>query len=38
MSQEGYKDLNLTPPEEGLELYSYKNAERMSTQEWSALY
>jgi hypothetical protein len=38
MSQERYKDLNLTPPEEGFELYSYKNAERMSTRGWSGLY
>ena len=43
-SQERYKDLNLTPPEEGFapeegfELYRYKNAARMSTRGWSGLY
>ncbi len=38
MSQERYKDLNLTPPEEGFELYGHKRAERMSTLGWSGLY
>jgi hypothetical protein len=38
MSQERYEDLNLVPPEEGLELYRYKNAERMKTSGWSGLY
>jgi hypothetical protein len=38
MSQERYKDLNLTPPQEGFELYRYKHAERMSTRGWSGLY
>jgi hypothetical protein len=27
MSQERYKDLNLTPPQEGFELSRYKHAE-----------
>jgi hypothetical protein len=35
---ERYEDLNLVPPEEGLELYRYKNAERMRTSGWSGLY
>ena len=38
MSQERHEDLNLTPPEEGFELYRHKNAERMRTQGWSGLY
>jgi len=38
MSQELYKDLNLIPPEEGFELYRYKNAEEMTTRGWSGLY
>jgi hypothetical protein len=38
MSQELYKDLNLTPPEEGFELYRYKNSEEMTTRGWSGLY
>ncbi len=38
MSQEHYKDLNLTPPEGGYELYRHKNAEQMRTQGWSGLY
>ena len=38
MSQERYEDLNLTPPDEGFELYRYKNAERMSTRGWTGLY
>jgi hypothetical protein len=38
MSQERFKDLNLTPPEEGFELYRYKNAEKMRTSGWSGLY
>ena len=38
MSQERFKDLNLTPPEEGFELYRYKKAQRMSTRGWSGLY
>ncbi len=38
MSQEHYKDLNLTPPEEDLELYRYKNAKEMATRGWSGLY
>ena len=35
MSQERYEDLNLVPPEEGFELYRYKNAQEMTTQGWS---
>src|SRR5215216_6961327 len=31
MSQERIEDLNLVPPEEGFELYRYKNAEKMRT-------
>jgi hypothetical protein len=38
MSQEHYKDLNLTPPEEGFELYRHKNADEMKTRGWSGLY
>jgi hypothetical protein len=38
MSQECYKALNLTPPEEAFELYRYKNAEEMTTRRWSGLY
>jgi hypothetical protein len=38
MSQEHYKDLNLTRPEEGFELYRYKNAKEMATQGWAGLY
>jgi hypothetical protein len=38
MSQEHYKDLNLTPPEGGYELYRHKNAEQMRTRGWSGLY
>jgi hypothetical protein len=38
MSQERYKDLNLTPPEEGFELYRHKNVDEMTTRGWSGLY
>lgn len=38
MSQERNEDLNLVPPEEGFELYRYKNAEKMRTSGWSGLY
>jgi hypothetical protein len=38
MSQERYEDLNLVPPEQDFELYSHKNADRMSTRGWSGLY
>jgi hypothetical protein len=38
MGKELYEGLNLKPPEEGFELYRYKNAEQMSTQGWSGLY
>ena len=38
MSQDRYKELNLTPPEEGFELYRYKNAQGMTTRGWSGLY
>ena len=38
MSEERYEDLNLTPPEEGFELYRYKNAGEMTTRGWSGLY
>jgi hypothetical protein len=30
--------LNLTPPEEGFELYRHKNAKEMTTKGWSGLY
>jgi hypothetical protein len=30
--------LNLVPPEEGFELYRYKNTEEMRTRGWSGLY
>jgi hypothetical protein len=32
------ESLNLLPPEEGFELYRYKNVEKMRTQGWSGLY
>ena len=38
MSEERYEDLNLTPPEEGYELYRHKNAQEMKTCGWSGLY
>jgi len=38
VSQERYEDLNLVPPDEGFELYRYKNAEGMRTRGWSGLY
>jgi hypothetical protein len=38
MSEERCEDLNLTPPEEGFELYRYKNAQEMRTRGWSGLY
>jgi hypothetical protein len=38
MNQERNEDLNLVPPEEGFELYRYKNAEKMRTSGWSGLY
>jgi hypothetical protein len=38
MNQERFEDLNLVPPEEGFELYRYKNAEKMRTSGWSGLY
>ena len=38
MSQEHYKGLNLTRPEEGFELYRHKNAKEMATRGWSGLY
>jgi hypothetical protein len=34
MNQERFEDLNLVPPEEGFELYRYKNAEKMRTSGW----
>ena len=37
MSQERYEDLNLIPPEEGFELYRYKNAEKVRTSGWAGL-
>ena len=38
MNQERFEDLNLVPPEEGFELYRYKNAEKMRTSGWLGLY
>jgi len=38
MSQEHYEDLNLVSPEEGFELFRYKNAEGMKSRGWSGLY
>jgi hypothetical protein len=38
MNQERYKDLNLSPPNEGFKLYRYKNVEEMRPQGWSGLY
>jgi len=38
MGKELYEGLNLTPPEEGFELYRHKNAQEMRTWGWSGLY
>jgi hypothetical protein len=38
VGEELKEGLNLTPPEEGFELYRYKNAKQMTTQGWSGLY
>ena len=38
MGQELYEGHNLTPLEEGFELYRHKNAEQMTTQGGSGLY
>jgi hypothetical protein len=38
MGKELDEALNLTPPEEGFELYRHKNAKVMTTQGWSGLY
>ena len=38
MGKELYEGLNLTPPEEGFELYRHKNAQEMRTRGWSGLY
>ena len=38
MGKELDEALNLTPPEEGFELYRHKNAKEMTTQGWSGLY
>ena len=38
MGEEPDEGLNLVPPEEGFELYRYKNAEEMGTRGWSGLY
>ena len=38
MGKELYEGLNLMPPAEGFELYSHKNAEKMTAQGWSGLY
>ena len=38
MGEEPDEGLNLVPPEEGFELYRYKNAEEMTTRGWSGLY
>ena len=38
MDEERYEGLNLTPPEEGFELYRHKNAENTATRGWSGLY
>jgi hypothetical protein len=38
VGEEPDEDLNLVPPEEGFELYRYKNVEEMRTQGWSGLY
>ena len=35
MGKELDEGLNLTPPEEGFELYHHKNAQEMTTQGWS---
>ena len=33
-----YEGLDLTPPEEGFELYRHKNAEGLGTRGWTGLY
>jgi hypothetical protein len=38
VGEEPDEGLNLVPPEEGFELYRYKNAEEMTTRGWSGLY
>lgn len=38
MGEEPDEGLNIVPPEEGFELYRYKNVEKMRTQGWSGLY
>ena len=38
MGEEPDEGLNLVPPEEGFELYRYKNAKEMTTRGWSGLY
>jgi len=38
VGEEPNEGLNLVPPEEGFELYRYKNAEGMTTRGWSGLY
>jgi len=38
VGEEPDEGLNLVPPEEGFELYRYKNAEGMTTRGWSGLY
>src|SRR5215204_145798 len=38
MGKELYEGLNLTPPDEGFELFRHKNTERMTTRGWSGLY
>ena len=38
MGEEPDEGLNLVPPEEGFELYRYKNAQEMTTRGWSGLY
>ena len=38
MGEKPDEGLNLVPPEEGFELYRYKNTEEMRTRGWSGLY
>jgi hypothetical protein len=38
VGEEPDESLNLVAPEEGFELYRYKNAEEMTTRGWSGLY
>ena len=38
MADNPYEGLNLTPPDEGFELYRHKNTEDLGTRGWTGLY